>query len=324
MLKCPFLLLLAACAMLPAQTAPCGRNIVTVGGSAKEERFLPAPAEHVKACLLRALPVVAAKLSKDKGLSVEAKTDRALYASLAQQHKEGGVGSFWSFERSLNARPVGTFYVSMEPSSENSITGTRLRIEFQKSVMKSSLRATSQAATPLMEEVACLAQILTPGDPLKSPRGPATAAAPVEAKTVTVPEGVTVKLLLREFLYSREIKKQKVPGPIPFEVAEDVKLDGATVIRKGALGIGQFVSAKAARRRGKSGELQFALEEVAAVDGQMLKLTGATDRSRGSRRDGLAIVGLLDFHLKGIEALVRAGTGYEAQVATASQVQIGR
>ncbi len=340
MVKCQFLLLLVAGATLSiAQTAPCGRNVVAFSGSSKEDRFLPAPAEHVKACVLRALPVVASRLSKENGLSLEAKTDMALWRSVQQRREDSGVG-MWG--RSKYARPagMGTFYVSMEPSSEDNIAGTRLRIEFRISRMRSTAAATSAVATPLMEEVACLTQILTPGDPLKSPRGPETDAAPVEATTVNVPEGVTVKLLLREFLYSREIKKQQMPGPIPFEVAENVKVDGATVIRRGALGIGRFISTKAAGGRGQSGELQFVLEEVTAVDGQKLGLAGAMDRSRGSRvdlgfrveqyvivnseqaaRDRMAKVG---FPIPGIEAVARAGTGYEAQIAVDSRVQIGR
>ena len=74
-----------------------------------------------------------------------------------------------------------------------------------------------------MDEAVCLAKILSPSDPEKFPRGAAEKPGTGETREVTLPEGTPVKLLLRNFLYSRKITPDQ---PVVLEVAEDVVIDG--------------------------------------------------------------------------------------------------
>ncbi len=223
---------------------------------------------------------------------------------------------------------MGTFKIEMKPDTDNGVAGTRIHIEFHKNAMKGRIGSSNQA-TPLMEETACLARILSPWDPQQHPRGIAAEGEPAAAeREIALPEGTQLKLLLREFLYSKKIKG-KVNQPIVFEVAEDVIIDGTTVIRRGALATGRFTDAKAARSYRRSAELAFVTETVTAADGQSVSIAGAAEKSRGARQESVArkvvtfspALGWLD---KGVETVIRAGTGYDAETRGEYKVKVGR
>lgn len=310
-------LCLTSVAFCLAQTPPCGHAILTVGGSAREERFLAATPQHVKACVLRALPVVAAKVSKDEDSRVEAKSDGNLLVSWQQRNKESGVGGG---RRGTGAS--GTFSIEINPGAENGTPGTRLAIEFRKNAFKGHVGSAAQA-TPLMEEVSCLATILSPSDPVANPRG-AVVALQAETHEAVLPEGTPIKLLLRDYLYSKQIKKDQ---PITLEVAEDVVVDGVTLVRRGALGTAKFTDARAGRSHGRAAVLGFEINGVTAVDGQFLAVTGAVEKSRGAQKETKfarvmtgtgPILGLLDV---GVETVIRAGTGYDVETTGKSTIR---
>lgn len=306
--------------VLFAQTPPCGRAIVNTEGTKVEDRFLPAPPAHVKTCLLMALPALAAKAHKEGDLSVEAKTDSDLWRSLYIQRKEAGVRGF-----SKGMGAMGTFKIGLTPRTENGVAGTQVHIEFDKNAFKGHVGSEAQAK-PLMDEAACLIKLLSPSDPVQNPRGPEVKAATAEQRAIVLPEGTPLKIVLREFLYSKDIKKKK-DQPIPFEVADDVVVDGTTVIRKGALGIGKFIDAKGARGYGRSAELEFVAEKVTAVDGQPVKVAGAVEKSRGARPESTAKK--LGFPTAlgmdtGTETIIRAGTSYDVETEGQHTIQAGK
>ena len=259
------------------QTPPCGRAVVTVGGAAREERFLPAAPAHVGASVRLALPVVAAKRTKESESRMEAKTDGELFRTLRQRNKEAGVGGI--IHRGTGA--LGTFMIEYQAATENGIAGTRLTIEFHKNAFRGRV-GSSEQATPLMDEAVCLAKILSPSDPEKFPRGAAEKAGTGETREVTVPEGTPLKVLLRNFLYSKKIKPNQ---PIVLEVAEDVAVDGFVVVRRGALASARFTDAKSARGYRRAGELAFVIDRVTAVDGQAISVSAAAEKSRGAQKE---------------------------------------
>jgi hypothetical protein len=61
----------AAGVVLSAQTPPCGIAILRTEGSAVETRFIPAPPDHVKASVLRALPALAAKVPRTRKVQLK-------------------------------------------------------------------------------------------------------------------------------------------------------------------------------------------------------------------------------------------------------------
>jgi len=195
-------------ALLVAQTPPCGRAVVTAGGSASETRFIPALPAHVKACVRKALLVVAAKPVEETDTSIVAHEDLRLWMELWQQNMAAGVKKR---EASPGAQR-GTLEIELVPESQDDVKGTRVAIHFKKG---------HGFATPLMEEVACLVKILSPTDPTSTPEGPVNEATKPERRSVTLPEGTPVKLVLTDILSSTSAAEHP-DDPIVFEVSEDV------------------------------------------------------------------------------------------------------
>jgi hypothetical protein len=157
-----------------------------------------------------------------------------------------------------------------------------LHIEYHKNALKGRI-GNERYATPLANEVECLAKSLVPPGRLQT--GSTSAGGEGTETTVTVPEGTIVKLVLRDPIYSKELRKGKTPPAIMFEVAEDVLVDGAAAFRRGASGTGQFLEIKNPRGYKRHAEIEFEIENATAVDGSTVKLSGAADKSRGGRSD---------------------------------------
>ncbi|RPI00507.1 MAG: hypothetical protein EHM71_17315, partial [Zetaproteobacteria bacterium] len=237
---------------LKAQTAPCGRMIVAVTAADKqtEERFLPAPPEHVKASVIRALPAVGAKIKEDHGLTFSANAGQTtgIFLSWFYFNERAGV-------KGLTAgTAVGSYEVGLRPESREGAVGTLIKIVFQK---RFGVGFPSKGATQLMEEVSCLSQLISQADPVLSPRGLVGPSETAEGSTVTLPEGTPLKLVLRDPLYSGDLGKDAKGSPLVFEVADDVSFGGISVVRKGALGTGRITEGEKARYRGREAKLSF-------------------------------------------------------------------
>ena len=309
-----------------AQTSPCGRDIVAVGGSSTEERFLEAAPNHVKASLVRALPVVAAKLEKDQGMKMRAKTDIKLLKSWNRRNKEAGIDGFSRH----GIGGMGKFEIELKPTVKDGKEGTQVRIDFHKNKLVGR-SGSSEQATPLMEETTCLVGILSDFDPVANPRGPAGAIT--VSGDFELPEGTPIKLLLRDYIYSKNIKKRKDEA-IAFEVAEDIEVADVTVVRKGALAVGRFTAeTEGAGGYRKAGELEFLIEGVNAVDGQALEVAGASEGARGAGKENTIAKTLritftdggwaFGWASKGVEALVRAGTAFDVQTVKGYTIHVG-
>ena len=329
---------LLVAAPLLAQTAPCGRAVVVASkdGKADEERFLPAPLEHVKASALRALPALGAKLEEknaivktEDGVTLNAASDWSAF-------NESGLLNVWRYTNKTAGvkgrfaeTALGKFVIQLRPGAEQGTAGTHVKISFRK-----VWRNRPNGATPLMEEIACLSGLLGTSDPLVNPRGPAQAAEPPsESGDLVLPEGTPVKVILRDPLYSKDVLKLKKEGQdikIAFEVAADVTIDDVPVIRRGALAVGRLTDAKAPGSFGHSAVLTFVIEQVTATDGQSVVVTGAIEKQRnkdnadyGTAGGGLAGLLLSGWLTKGAGALVRAGTTYDVEVSQACTIKVG-
>jgi hypothetical protein len=133
-------------------------------------------------------------------------------------------------------------------------------------------------------------------------------------------------------LHSKDVLK--VGGlslKIVFETATDVVIDGVPVIRKGALAVGRVTDSKAPGSFGRSAAMSFVIEQVTAIDGQTVVVTGATAKKRNkdvyvdppanSGAAGPLLTGLLT---KGSGALVRAGTTFDVEVAKDCAIKVGK
>jgi hypothetical protein len=170
-----------------------------------------------------------------------------------------------------------------------------------------------------------------------NPRGLTDPAGLTEPRTISLPEGTPVTLLFRDPVFSKDVFRKDRPKDgagtqFVFEVAADVRVDGAVLIRKGALGVGRLTDdAKSTGKWGRAADLAFVIDHVTAVDGQSVAVVGAAARQR--QRDvavsSPANVGLLGYFLvgvltKGPDSLVRAGTAFDTETSGAHSVKVGR
>jgi hypothetical protein len=315
-----FFLLVMSPYRLHGETPPCGIAIVQTAGPNTDERFVAAPPEQVKAALLKALPALGAKVHKDEGLHIEADPDMGLRQSIQQKNKDSGVRGKYA---GLGA--LGKFTMDLREATQDGIKGSLLHIEFHKNGFVGRLGGEGYAQ-PLAEETACLAKLLSTNDPASNPRG-------LEVKDsgpshpATLPDSTPLKVLLRDPLYSRRLEKDSAGQAVNFEVAEDVVVDGATIIRRGALATGHFTNVQKTKRAGRHAKVDFAFDSVTTVDGQKIPVSGANEQSKGGRHSETMTYieegGAFALFVKGTDVFIRAGTSYDLQVSGQHTVQTG-
>jgi hypothetical protein len=307
---------------LYAEIPPCGIAVDRAEGPKVDERFINAPPERVKVAVVKALPDLAMKLHKDKGLFIEAETDRGLQDSVAQKNRDAGV-------RGANAGFAwGSMKIEIEPATQDGQSGSRLRIQFDKPSVLGRATNHGNDAQPLADECVCLIKILSFNDLSANPRG-LPLKEPGPAKTITLLEATPVKIQLPEMLDSRNLHMQEKDETIQFEVADDVIVDGAIVIRKGALAKGHFTNIEKAKGNRHHAELDFAFDTVTAIDGQNIPIAESGEKARGGRHDekaeSMLMLGpFLSLFNKGADVLIRAGTGYGVETAGEHAIQAGR
>jgi hypothetical protein len=91
-------------------------------------------------------------------------------------------------------------------------------------------------------------------------------------------DGTTVKLRLGENISS---ETSKTGDQVPFEVTEEVVVDGVTVIPKGAQAIATITNAEPKRRMGRGGKLDVNVDSVRLADGEKAQLRAVKDTSGG-------------------------------------------
>src|SRR5665213_1389781 len=101
-----------------------------------------------------------------------------------------------------------------------------------------------------------------------------TVSAPPSPNTLL--DGTTVKLRLAENLSSESAKTGE---QVPFEVTEDVVVDGVTVIPKGAQALATVTEAQPKRRMGRGGKLDVNVDSVRLADGEKAQLRAVKDLS---------------------------------------------
>lgn len=304
---------------LHAETPPCGIAVIRADGPKVDERFVAAPPEQVKAALLKALPAVAMKVHKDKGFQIETKTDSGLLQSAEEKNKDAGVHG------AMHGIAFGSMKINIQEATQDGVTGSKLRIEFDKPAVLGRAVNHGNDAVPLAEETACLVKTLSTNDPVANPRG-LPLPNPGTARAVSLPEGTPLQIQLRDMLDSKIIHKQGI-SVVQFEVVEDVVVDGAILVRRGALATGHFTDVEKAKGYGRNAEIDFAFDTVTAVDGQNISLAAAGEKARGGRHNETAqtllISPALAVFMKGADAVIRAGTSYEVETSGEHTIQTG-
>lgn len=145
-----------------------------------------------------------------------------------------------------------------------------------------------------------------------------TAAVGGDPVEVKVPDGTEIEVELKNNVSGQEVK---VGDIVDFTVVRPVQVGGVTIIDKGASARARITTAKKAGRWGKAGKLEWAMQDVHAVDGNRLPAR-FVKRDIGDSKGGtvavaavattvlLGPVGLLWGLKKGKPAVIPAGNRY--------------
>lgn len=148
---------------------------------------------------------------------------------------------------------------------------------------------------------------------------PDAAQATVAAKSGTfqVPAGTVVIVALDETLSSKSAKKGQA---LAARVADDVLIDDAVVIAKGAKVEGEVLDASSAGIGGSGGKLRFELTATVAVDGQRVALDYKADR-KGKSEGGYSFFTGINLG-SGDQYEIAAGAPLEARTSGALSVEV--
>ena len=148
------------------------------------------------------------------------------------------------------------------------------------------------------------------------PTGPAT--APTVEAAVKVPDGTEIEIQLKNTLSGQEAK---VGDIVDFEIVRAVQVNGVTVFERDASARARITTAKKSGHWGKAGKLEWAMQDIQAVDGNRVPAR-FTKRELGDSKGGTVAVaavatgvllgpfGLLWGLKKGRPAIIPAGNRY--------------
>lgn len=142
-----------------------------------------------------------------------------------------------------------------------------------------------------------------------------SAQSPIAGDRIVVRDGTDVKLKFIEALSS---KTAHVGDPITLELAEDLRVNDAVIVKEGAKADGEITVAKKSGMLGRGGDLALQLYYLKAGDNK-IKLRG-TKGQEGDAKVGTAIVltvlvGIFGLLKHGKNAEIPAGTTFTAYVA---------
>jgi hypothetical protein len=159
---------------------------------------------------------------------------------------------------------------------------------------------------------------------------------PTPAKTetaaesmVSVPDGTEVEIQLTNNASGEELK---IGSIVDFTVVRPVQINGVTVFEKEAGARARITTAKRAGHWGKAGKLEWAMQDVMAVDGNRIPAR-FTQRQIGDSKGGtvavaavattvlLGPVGLLWGLKKGKPAIIPAGNRYSVFVSGDTKIK---
>jgi len=169
------------------------------------------------------------------------------------------------------------------------------------------------------------------GPPASGLAGPDGTGA-VARRLVKLAAGTVINIEANKAVSSADVRKG---SPITFVVARRVLIDGALVVDRGATVNGHIIKRKRPGLWGRGGSIEFALEEVLAVDGTRVPIqlskgvkgdNHTTALAAGAIITGVIVfpytapVGLIWALKKGDEAVIEAGTQLTAAVKKNQEV----
>jgi hypothetical protein len=156
-----------------------------------------------------------------------------------------------------------------------------------------------------------------------------TAMADANTEGVSVPDGTEIEIQLINNASGEELK---VGSLVDFEVVKPVVFNGVTIFEKQARARARITTAKRAGHWGKAGKLEWAMQDILAVDGNRIPAR-FTQRQIGDSKGGtvaiaavattvfLGPLGLLWGLKKGKPAIIPAGNRYNVFVSGDTKIK---
>jgi hypothetical protein len=122
-------------------------------------------------------------------------------------------------------------------------------------------------------------------------------------------EETQIKVAITQMISSKDAK---VGDIINFKVIEQVRKDDLILIDTGTVVTGEVIEAERSRSLGKGGRLDFIINTVTAVDGQLIKVRVSSKRMAGKEKTGGVVAGALlisplALFIKGKNVVIEAG-----------------
>ena len=131
-----------------------------------------------------------------------------------------------------------------------------------------------QPAPAVVQPAPAVAAPTAPPAPPPAPRRAGRNSQPEGTVEVTIPDSTAFIVELAEDLTSGKIKTNNI---VSFNVAEDLKIDGITVIAKGAPATARVIDAKKSRSWGRGARIFMTMQDVRAVNGENLPVRAGND-----------------------------------------------
>lgn len=226
--------------------------------------------------------------------------------------------------------------IAQDPSQQSQSAATALTNKDVVEMLKSGLTAEiviakiKSSPTKFDTSPTALADLKTAGVPdavimamVQGPNETTPASATLGPEVqVKVPDGIEIEIQLRNTLSGQEAK---VGDVVDFTIVRPVRIDGITIFERDASARARVTTAKKAGRWGKAGKLEWAMQDVQAIDGNRIPAR-FTKRELGDSKGGtvavaavattvlLGPVGLLWGLKKGKAAIIPAGNRYSVFV----------
>lgn len=143
------------------------------------------------------------------------------------------------------------------------------------------------------------------------------------ANLKVIPDGMEFTVVTTDEITSKTAAEG---DPLTFKVAEDVKIDGQTVIAKDSLVKGIVAQAKKAGMMGRGGSLGIRVESAMTIDNQKLKLRSSKgkegDDKTGTTVALVVLFGPLGFLKKGKNAKIAPGTPIKVYTDEEKKVEL--
>lgn len=142
--------------------------------------------------------------------------------------------------------------------------------------------------------------------------------------TKQLQEETQVKVAITQTISSKDAK---VGDIINFKVIEQVKKDDLVLIDTGTSVTGEVIEAEKSRSLGKGGKLDFIINTVTAVDGQLIKVRVSSKRMAGKEKTGGVVAAAvfitpLALFIKGKNVVIEAGKEFLVYADKNYEIQV--